>query len=108
MWFESWKITFFASNTSQKKTTKQLGLSKSYAINSLLQEIQQGKDRVDEVTKLKAKYGESLDSIIAKHGAEYQSAVEQDSKVKKQQATAILPAKSSGLLHRQPQTTVVR
>lgn len=76
--------------SSQKKTTKQLGLSKSYAMNALLQEIQQGKDRVDEVTKLKAKYGESLDSIVAKHGSEYQKALAKDTETKQKQANAIL------------------
>lgn len=72
------------------KDAKKLGLSKSYSLVKLLQEVSQNAENIDEVTKLKAKYGESLDSIIAKHGSEYQKALAKDTETKQKQANAIL------------------
>lgn len=72
------------------KDAKKLGLSKSYSLVNLLQEVSQNTDSIDEVTKLKAKYGESLDSIVAKHGSEYQKALAKDTETKQKQANAIL------------------
>ena len=74
----------------QRKGATNLGLAQSYAVNNLLTQYQRANQTTDNVTKLMAKYGTSLNEIIAKHDAEYREALAKDQTTKTQQAKAIL------------------
>ena len=72
------------------KRASKLGIAKSYGLNSLISQYQQGSQTTDEVTKLMAKYGTSVNNIAITHSAEYNEAVAKDTETKKQQAKIVL------------------
>lgn len=74
----------------QRKTAKNLGLRKSYNLQSMLSQAQNMLQQPTNVTKLMTKYGTSLQDIQQNHAEEYKKAVEQDTQIKKNQADGIL------------------
>lgn len=74
----------------QRKTAKNLGLRKSYGLQSMLSQAQETLQQPTNVTKLMTKYGTSLQDIQQNHAEEYTKAVEQDTQTKKNQADGIL------------------
>lgn len=75
---------------ADKKSAKQLGIAKSWGLNNLLSQVQQGQQSTNEVTKLMAKYGTSVNNIMISHQDEYNQAIAKDTETKTQQAKAIL------------------
>jgi hypothetical protein len=77
--------------TEERESAKKLGLRKSWAVQSLLQQSSDALNRVDEVTKLQTKYSTlSLDQIKTQHADEYQKAVDADIEIKTKQAKSFL------------------
>lgn len=77
--------------TEERDNAKKLGLRKSWAVQSLLQQSSDALNRVDEVTKLQTKYSTlSLDQIKTQHAEEYQTAVDADIEIKTKQAKSFL------------------
>lgn len=75
----------------EKKTSKKLGLRKSWALQSLLQQSTEALSSVDAITKLQAKYGElSLEQIRTQHAEEYDNALAADVETKEKQAKSFL------------------
>lgn len=78
-------------SAEEKKASKKLGLRKSWALQSLLQQSTEALSSVDAITKLQAKYGElSLEQIRTKHAEEYDNALAADVETKEKQAKSFL------------------
>lgn len=74
-----------------RKNVKKLGLGKSWAVQSLLQQSSEALSATDNMTKLQAKYGHlNLQQIQEQHADEYQKAYDSDVEVKEQQAQTFL------------------
>lgn len=74
----------------QRKTAKKIKLGDRWSLTTLINQVRQNQNAPDNVTKLMAKYGTSLDDIKTTHNAEYQEALKQDVDTKTQQAKTIL------------------
>ena len=74
----------------QLKKAKKLKLSDRWSLQTLTNQIRQNESQTDNVTKLMAKYGVSLDAVKTQHADEYKQAEEQDTELKKQQAKTVL------------------
>ena len=77
--------------TEEKRASKKLGLRKSWALQSLLQQSTEALSSIDAMTKLQAKYGElSLEQIRTQHAEEYNNALAVDVATKERQAKSFL------------------
>ena len=75
----------------EKRASKKLGLRKSWALQSLLQQSTEALSSIDAMTKLQAKYGElSLEQIRTQHAEEYNNALAVDVETKERQAKSFL------------------
>lgn len=74
----------------QLKKAKKLKLSGRWSLQTLTNQIRQNESQTDNVTKLMAKYGVSLNDVKTQHADEYKQAEEQDTELKKQQAKTVL------------------
>ena len=76
---------------AEERTSKKLGLHKSWALQSLLQQSAEALSSIDAMTKLQAKYGElSLEQIRTQHAEEYNNALAVDVETKERQAKSFL------------------
>ena len=76
---------------AEERTSKKLGLHKSWALQSLLQQSAEALYSIDAMTKLQAKYGElSLEQIRTQHAEEYNNALAVDVETKERQAKSFL------------------
>lgn len=76
---------------AEERTSKKLGLHKSWALQSLLQQSTEALSSIDAMTKLQAKYGElSLEQIRMQHAEEYNNALAVDVETKERQAKSFL------------------
>lgn len=76
---------------AEERTSKKLGLHKSWALQSLLQQSTEALSSIDAMTKLQAKYGElSLEQIRTQHAEEYNNALAVDVETKERQAKSFL------------------
>lgn len=77
--------------TEEKRASKKLGLRKSWALQSLLQQSTEALSSIDAMTKLQAKYGElNLEQIRTQHAEEYNNALAVDVETKERQAKSFL------------------
>ena len=77
--------------TEEKRASKKLGLRKSWALQSLLQQSTEALSSIDAMTKLQAKYGElNLEQIRMQHAEEYNNALAVDVETKERQAKSFL------------------
>ena len=74
----------------QRKAAKNIKLGDRWSLTTLINQVRQNQNATDNVTKLMAKYGVSLNDIKTTHNAEYQEALKQDVDTKTQQAKTIL------------------
>lgn len=74
----------------QLKKAKKLKLSDRWSLQTLTNQIRQNESQTDNVTKLMAKYGVSLNDVKTQHADEYKQAEEHDTELKKQQAKTVL------------------
>ena len=76
---------------AEERTSKKLGLHKSWALQSLLQQSAEALSSIDAMTKLQAKYGKlSLEQIRTQHAEEYNNALAVDVETKERQAKSFL------------------
>ena len=76
---------------AEERTSKKLGLHKSWALQSLLQQSTEALSSIDAMTKLQAKYVElSLEQIRTQHAEEYNNALAVDVETKERQAKSFL------------------
>lgn len=76
---------------AEERTSKKLGLRKSWALQSLLQQSTEALSSIDAMTKLQAKYGElNLEQIRTQHAEEYNNALAVDVETKERQAKSFL------------------
>ncbi len=76
---------------AEERTSKKLGLHKSWALQSLLQQSAEALSSIDAMTKLQAKYGElNLEQIRTQHAEEYNNALAVDVETKERQAKSFL------------------
>ena len=74
----------------QRNAAKKIKLGDRWSLTTLINQVSQNQNATDNVTKLMAKYGVSLNDIKTAHNAEYQEALKQDVDTKTQQAKTIL------------------